>query len=102
MNAEAGRLHVLTGVLSVMGMLRQPAPGLLLSLNVQFWETENSRRLDSSHRWGHRRDIPCLVDAATVRTVKTHRAWLISAIGFVNNSAASYQRQQNAALPCAA
>ena len=37
--------------------------------HVQFWETENSWRLDSSHRGGYRRDIPCLVDASDVRTV---------------------------------
>ena len=37
--------------------------------HVQFWETENSWRLDRSHRGGHRRDIPCLVDASDVRTV---------------------------------
>jgi hypothetical protein len=29
----------------------------------------NSWRLDSSHRRGHRRDIPCLVDASDVRAV---------------------------------
>jgi len=37
--------------------------------HVQFRETENSWRLDSSHRGGHPRDIPCLVDASDVRTV---------------------------------
>jgi hypothetical protein len=37
--------------------------------HVQFWKTENSWRLDSSHRGGHRRDIPCLVDASDVRVV---------------------------------
>jgi hypothetical protein len=37
---------------------------------VQFWETENSWRLDSSHRGCHRRDIPRLVDASDVRFVK--------------------------------
>ena len=37
--------------------------------DVQLWETENSWRLGSSHRGGHRRDIPCLVDASDVRTV---------------------------------
>ena len=46
-----------------------PARGLLPLPHVQFWETENSWRLDSSHRGGHRRDIPCLVDASDVRTV---------------------------------
>ena len=52
--------------------------GLLPLPHVQFWETENSWRLDSSHRGGHRRDIPCLVDASDVRTVnalKTPPAW---------------------------
>ena len=34
--------------------------------HVQFWQTENSGRLDSSYRGGHRRHIPCLVDAAGV------------------------------------
>jgi hypothetical protein len=43
--------------------------GLLPLPHVQFWETENSWRLDSSHRGSHRRDIPCLVDASDVRTV---------------------------------
>jgi hypothetical protein len=37
--------------------------------HVQFWETENSWRLDSSYRGGDRRDIPCLVDASDVRAV---------------------------------
>jgi hypothetical protein len=37
--------------------------------HVQFWGTENSWRLDSSHRGGHRRDITCLVDASDVRTL---------------------------------
>jgi hypothetical protein len=46
-----------------------PARGLLPLPHVQFWETENSWRLDSSYRGGHRRDIPCLVDASDVRTV---------------------------------
>jgi len=41
--------------------------------NVQFWETENSWRLDRSHRGGHRCDIPCLVDASDVRTVNAHK-----------------------------
>ena len=44
--------------------------GLLPLPHVQFWETENSWRLDSSHRGGHPRDIPRLVDASDVRTVK--------------------------------
>jgi hypothetical protein len=34
-----------------------------------FWETENSGRLDRSHRGSHRRDIPCLVDASDVRAL---------------------------------
>jgi hypothetical protein len=45
--------------------------GLLASLNVQFWKTEDSWRLDGSYRWRNRRDIPCLVDATDVRTLKT-------------------------------
>jgi hypothetical protein len=53
--------------------------GALLPLpHVQFWETENSGRLDRSHRGSHRRDIPCLVDASDVRTLnafKTPPAW---------------------------
>src|ERR1700685_2267210 len=43
--------------------------GLLPLAHVQFWQTENSGRLDRSHRWGYRRDISGLVDAADVRTV---------------------------------
>ena len=35
----------------------------------QFRKTENSWRLDRSHRGGDRCDTPCLVDAADVRTV---------------------------------
>jgi hypothetical protein len=50
-------------------MLRHLRGALLPLQHVQFWETENSWRLDSSHRGGHRRDIPCLVDASDVRTV---------------------------------
>jgi hypothetical protein len=55
--------------------------GLLALPHVQFWETENSWRLDSSHRRGHRGDIPCLVDATDVRTVnalKPPPAWFMS------------------------
>ena len=52
---------------------QSPARGLLPLPYVQFWETENSWRLDSSHRGGHRRDIPCLVDAADVRTLNALR-----------------------------
>jgi hypothetical protein len=37
--------------------------------HVQFWEAENGWRLGSSHRGGHRRDIPRLVDASDVRTM---------------------------------
>ena len=48
---------------------RAPARDLLPLPHVQFWETENSGRLDRSHRGSHRRDIPCLVDASDVRTV---------------------------------
>jgi hypothetical protein len=40
--------------------------------HVQFWKTENSCRLDRSHRGGHRRDIPGLVDASDVRTVNAY------------------------------
>jgi hypothetical protein len=49
--------------------------GLLSSLNVQLWKTEDSWRLDHSYRRGHRRDIPCLVDATNVRAVNIYRAW---------------------------
>ena len=53
--------------------------GPLLPLpHVQFRETENSWRLDSSHRGGHPRDIPRLVDASdvcTVNALKTLPAW---------------------------
>src|ERR1700722_2371224 len=60
-----------------------PARSLLPLPHVQFWETENSGRLDRSHRGSHRRDIPCLVDASDVRTLnafKTSPAWSKSAI----------------------
>ena len=43
--------------------------GLLPLPHVQFWETENCWRLDSSYRGSHRRDIPCLVDASNVRAL---------------------------------
>jgi hypothetical protein len=45
------------------------ARSLLPLPHVQFWETENGWRLDSSHRGGNRRGIPCLVDASDVCTV---------------------------------
>jgi len=53
-------------------------------LHVQFRETENSWRLDSSYRGGHPRDIPRLVDASDVSTVnalKTLPAWSMREIG---------------------
>jgi hypothetical protein len=60
--------------MSAIRMLRQlTCTGLIASLNVQVWKTKNSWRLDNSHRRGHRRDIPNLLAAADVRTVKTHR-----------------------------
>jgi hypothetical protein len=43
---------------------------LLPLADVQFWETEDSWRLDGSHRWSDRRNIPCMVDASDVRAVK--------------------------------
>jgi hypothetical protein len=43
--------------------------GLLPLAHVQFWQTENSWRLDRSHCGRHRRDISGLVDAADVRTL---------------------------------
>jgi hypothetical protein len=42
---------------------------LLPLLHVQFRQTEDSRRLDHSYRGWHRRAIPCLVDAADVRSL---------------------------------
>jgi len=69
--------------MSVIGIYRHLCGGLLPLPHVQFWETENSGRLDRSHRGSHRRDIPCLVDASDVRTVnafKTSAAWSTSAI----------------------
>jgi ribosomal protein S26 len=54
--------------------------------HVQFWEAENSRRLDSSYRGGHRRDIPCVVDASDVRAVnavKSATAWSMSEIAML-------------------
>jgi hypothetical protein len=57
--------------MSVMAIYQQlTCVGPVPSVNVQFWKTENSWRLDSSHRWGRHRDISCLVDATDVRTVK--------------------------------
>jgi uncharacterized protein (DUF1810 family) len=45
-------------------------PAQLLPLPyVQFWETENSWGLDGSHRGGHCRAAPGMVDASGVRTV---------------------------------
>jgi hypothetical protein len=43
--------------------------GLLPLPHVQFWQTENSWRLDRSHCGRHRRNISGLVDASDVRTV---------------------------------
>ena len=42
---------------------------LLTLPNVQFWQAENSRRLDRSHSGRHCSDTPYLVDAANIRTV---------------------------------
>ena len=53
----------------ICGDVTPPVAGLLPFPHVQFWETENSCRLDSSHRGGYRRNIPCLVDASDIRTV---------------------------------
>jgi len=60
--------------MSEMAMSSHLLRGLLPLPHVQFWETENSWRLDRSHRGGHRRDIPCLVDASHVRTVNALEA----------------------------
>jgi hypothetical protein len=69
-----------------------PARGALLPLwHVQFWEAENSWRLGRSHRGGHRRDIPCLVDASGVRTVnslKTRATWSMRVIAIPRQLAA--------------
>jgi len=65
-------------VVSVLAIVRHLRAALLPLPHVQFWQTENSCRLDSSHRGAHRRDISCLVDASDVRTVnalKTPPAW---------------------------
>ena len=64
--------------MSVTANATTPERVLLPLPHVQFWETENSWRLDSSHCGGHRRDISCLVDASDVRAVnvlKTLRLW---------------------------
>lgn len=45
------------------------ARGLLPLQDVQFWQTENGWRLDSSYRGRDRRDIPGLVDASDVRAL---------------------------------
>ena len=70
-----------------------PVRRLLTLPYVQFWETENGWRLDSSHSGGHRRDIPCLVDASDVRTVNAIKllpAWsMISCSGFSASFSAS-------------
>jgi hypothetical protein len=50
-------------------MLRRLPRALLPLPHVQFWQAENSCRLDRSHRRRHRRNIPCLVDASNVRTM---------------------------------
>lgn len=47
----------------------RPGRSLLPLPNVQFWETEDDGRLDSSHRGRRHRDIPHLVDASDVRAV---------------------------------
>jgi hypothetical protein len=46
--------------------------------HVQFWETEDSGRLDRSHRGSHRRDIPCLVDASDVRTLNAFKTGVVN------------------------
>ena len=51
-----------------------PVVGPATIAYVQFRKTENSWRLDRSHRRGHRCDTPRLVDAADVRTVKPNTA----------------------------
>lgn len=54
-----------------MAVSHHPQKSSLLPLpHVQFWQTENRRRLDSSRGGGHRRDIPGLVDASDVRAVE--------------------------------
>jgi hypothetical protein len=53
-----------------------PARGLLPWPHVQFWEAENRRGLDRPHRWGHCRNIPCVVDASDVCTLRAlNDAW---------------------------
>jgi hypothetical protein len=47
----------------------RPSRALLTLPHVQFWQAENTWRLDGSHRRRHRRNIPCLVDASNVRTM---------------------------------
>jgi hypothetical protein len=42
---------------------------MLRCLRVQFRQTENSWRLDRSHRRGNYCNIPCVVDAATLCAV---------------------------------
>ena len=43
--------------------------GLLPLAHVQFWQTENGRRLDRSSRRRNYRDIPGLVDASSLCAV---------------------------------
>ena len=80
--------------MSVTAILRHSSPGLLPLPHVQFWKTENSWRLDSSHRGGHRRDFPRLVDASNVRTVnalKTAPPSLMSAIAILRRLVSGYR-----------
>jgi hypothetical protein len=52
---------------------------------VQFWEAENSGRLDSSRRWGHRRAISCLVDASNLRTVNAIKILRVKSMSVMAN-----------------
>ena len=58
--------------LSGIGAFLAPELGLgpvLPSRRVQFWQTENSWRLDRSYRGRRRRVIPRMVDAARFRSL---------------------------------
>jgi len=70
--------------MSEMAMSSHLLRGLLPFPHVQFWETETSWRLDRSHRGGHRRDIPCLVDASHVRTVNALEAHSLTSDGVLS------------------
>ena len=72
------RTPQLEGVVGALFLGKKVCRGLLPLPHVQFWETENSWRLDSAHRGSRRRNPSYLVDDSAVRTVNalnTPPAW---------------------------